>query len=115
MTTSDSPRAIIITNGHLADPDAVRRHIRPGDRIIGVDGGTRHAWAMGLMPDVVVGDLDVHIQPEVGPSLTFELTVVGELPVDPGDWASVEINPAGVVLLPVSDFRSGESVVSGEF
>src|SRR5262249_10515850 len=31
---------------------------KPGDFILCADGGTRHALALGLMPDVVIGDLD---------------------------------------------------------
>ena len=57
--STDTPlRAIIITNGHLTDPAGARRHVRPGDWVICADGGARHARAMGLVPDVVVGDLD---------------------------------------------------------
>jgi thiamine pyrophosphokinase len=59
MVTTDSPiRAIIIANGQLSDPAKARRRIRPGDRVICADGGTQHAHGMGLIPDVVVGDMD---------------------------------------------------------
>ena len=51
-------RTVIIANGHLADSAGARRHVRDGDRIICADGGANHAVAMGLVPDVVVGDLD---------------------------------------------------------
>ncbi len=51
-------RAIIFANGDLGDPTAAWAQIRPGDLIIGVDGGTRHAMALGLRPHVVVGDMD---------------------------------------------------------
>jgi thiamine pyrophosphokinase len=51
-------RAVIFVNGNIADPEQVRRLIRPGDTILAADGGTRHALALGLVPSVVIGDLD---------------------------------------------------------
>jgi len=51
-------RAVILANGHLPDPEAARRHIQAADRLICADGGTQHAIQLGLVPDVVVGDLD---------------------------------------------------------
>jgi thiamine pyrophosphokinase len=51
-------RAIIFINGELPKPEAIRQRLRDDDFIIGVDGGTRHALALGLLPSVVIGDLD---------------------------------------------------------
>ena len=47
-------RAVIFANGSLNPP--VR--FTPGDFIIAADGGTRHCLALGLVPAVVIGDLD---------------------------------------------------------
>lgn len=58
MTDKPAARAVILINGHLADVERARRHIRAGDRVICADAGARHAVAMGLVPDVVVGDMD---------------------------------------------------------
>jgi thiamine pyrophosphokinase len=51
-------RAIIFANGTLPDPDSARRLIRDTDLLLAADGGTRHAIAMGLIPSLVIGDLD---------------------------------------------------------
>jgi thiamine pyrophosphokinase len=58
MSVLPAHRAVILTNGNLADPQRARCHVRSGDRLICADAGARHAIAMGLIPDVVVGDLD---------------------------------------------------------
>lgn len=51
-------RAIIFVNGNLANLEAARLFIHPDDFIIAADGGTRHALALGLLPSVIIGDLD---------------------------------------------------------
>jgi thiamine pyrophosphokinase len=72
VNPNTTARVVIITNGHLSDPVKARRHIHPGDRVICADGGTRHAHAMGLTPDIVVGDLD-----SLAPNLRAELETAG--------------------------------------
>jgi thiamine pyrophosphokinase len=51
-------RVVILVNGHIPDLEQARRLIRPGDIILAADGGTRHALALGLVPSLVIGDLD---------------------------------------------------------
>lgn len=51
-------RAIIFANGEFPDPRGAKELLRPGDLIIAADGGTRHALAAGVTPNVVIGDLD---------------------------------------------------------
>lgn len=51
-------RAVIFLNGEVNDYTALARWLQPGDRLLCADGGTRHCLALGLTPDVVVGDLD---------------------------------------------------------
>lgn len=51
-------RAVIFANGiikHLPEPGAV---IMPDDLLIAADGGARYCQAIGITPDVVIGDLD---------------------------------------------------------
>lgn len=51
-------RIIIFANGHLPNLEKARQLIHPDDFILCADGGTRHALALGLTPNVIVGDMD---------------------------------------------------------
>ena len=51
-------RIIIFANGDLPDLEKARALLHDDDFIIAADGGTRHALALGLIPNVIVGDLD---------------------------------------------------------
>ena len=51
-------RAIIFANGEFPNPQGARNLLRPDDLIIAADGGTQHALAAGVIPHVVIGDLD---------------------------------------------------------
>jgi thiamine pyrophosphokinase len=51
-------RAVIFANGELPDPQGARDFLQTCDIVIAADGGTLHALALDVFPDVVVGDLD---------------------------------------------------------
>ena len=51
-------RVIIFANGDLPDLEKARALLHDDDFIVAADGGTRHALALGLTPNVIVGDLD---------------------------------------------------------
>ncbi len=51
-------RAIIIAGGRADDKDGWQNWVQDGDRIIGADGGAGQALAWGVVPDVVIGDMD---------------------------------------------------------
>lgn len=50
-------RATIFANGEI-EPESARGQLRPGDLIVAADGGARHALALGVTPNVVIGDFD---------------------------------------------------------
>jgi thiamine pyrophosphokinase len=51
-------RIIIFANGDLPDINKAHALLHPDDFIICADGGTRHALALNLKPDLVIGDMD---------------------------------------------------------
>ena len=51
-------KTVIICNGHITDYDYCLDIIQNADYIICADGGTRHAYKMGLHPDLILGDFD---------------------------------------------------------
>jgi len=73
-------RAVIFVNGEVQDYTALARWLRPGDHLIGADGGTRHMLALGLMPDAVVGDLD-SLEPETVAKLIAQGVDVERYPI----------------------------------
>jgi thiamine pyrophosphokinase len=50
--------ALILLNGEMRDARAVRAAAKGADVLICADGGVRHAAALRLVPDFVVGDMD---------------------------------------------------------
>ncbi len=51
-------RAVIFVNGEFTPPPVLKQIISPDAYIIAVDGGTRHAFRIGVVPHIIIGDLD---------------------------------------------------------
>jgi thiamine pyrophosphokinase len=51
-------RAVIFANGKFPDLQNTRHLLRPGDWIIAANGGARRALAAGVVPHLLIGDLD---------------------------------------------------------
>jgi thiamine pyrophosphokinase len=49
---------VIIANGAPPDRETACRHAERADLLLAADGGARHALALGLVPHVIIGDLD---------------------------------------------------------
>jgi len=51
-------RIIIFANGDLPNLDKARLLLKEDDYIICADGGTRHALALDIQPNLIIGDMD---------------------------------------------------------
>jgi len=51
-------RTAIIANGEICDYIATKKKLEGVAHIVACDGGLRHTEAMGIWPDVIIGDLD---------------------------------------------------------
>lgn len=58
MEPEGANRIVLVANGELTAPAYARRLLRPSDLVIAVNGGTRLAWRLGRVPDLLVGDAD---------------------------------------------------------
>lgn len=51
-------QAIVFANGDFVPPPDLDARLAAADLIIAADGGAQHCRALGLRPDVIIGDLD---------------------------------------------------------
>ncbi|NLY43573.1 MAG: thiamine diphosphokinase [Clostridiaceae bacterium] len=51
-------KAWIISNGQIKNYDFYRNRIYEEDYIVCADGGTLHAYRLGITPNVIIGDMD---------------------------------------------------------
>ena len=63
------PRIVIFANGEIPNLETARALLQPGDYLIAADGGANHLLKMGILPEIVIGDLD-----SVDENTLFELT-----------------------------------------
>jgi thiamine pyrophosphokinase len=98
-------RIIIFANGELPDLDKARAILRDDDYILCADGGTRHASALDLKPDLVIGDLD-SAESALLQSLHADGVPIEDYPRDKNETdlelaiaKAIELDPKEIVIL----------------
>lgn len=51
-------RAVIFINGNLSNIGQAKKTIKKEDFLIATDGGAKHILGLGLIPNVIIGDMD---------------------------------------------------------
>jgi thiamine pyrophosphokinase len=82
-------RAVVFANGILERPDLAAGLLRPDDFIISADGGLHHIRRLGLIPHLLIGDLD-SISPQDEQWLREKQVEVRRFPVDK-DFTDLEL------------------------
>ena len=99
------PRVVIFANGELPDLDAARALLQASDYLIAADGGADHLLKMGILPELVIGDLD-----SVDEDTLFQLTSAevnieqfsedkNETDIELALRYAVEIHPSSILVV----------------
>ncbi len=98
-------RIIIFANGELPDKEKARTLLHDDDFIIAADGGTRHALALGRIPNVLIGDLD-SVREEERRKLKESNAEVLQFPTDKNETDlelaiqhALTLNPQEIIIL----------------
>lgn len=111
-------RCVIITGGTVNDLNWLAGVLKESDMIICVDGGARYAAALGIIPQIIIGDLDSIGQMEYN-LFTKQGTVIKKYPVDKDDTDTalalgevLSDNPKEVIILGAIGTRFDHSLAS---
>jgi thiamine pyrophosphokinase len=98
-------RILIFANGELPDLDKARALLHEDDFIVAADGGTRHVFALGRIPDVVIGDLDSVTKEEIEKIKQNNVEIVlfprdkNETDLELAIQYALALNPEQVIIL----------------
>lgn len=111
-------RILIFANGELPDLDKARALLRLDDYILCADGGTRHALALGIQPNLVIGDMD-SIEKEQLQKLQDTGVEIELFPRDKNETdlelainKAIELNPEEIVIVAALGGRTDQSIAN---
>jgi len=58
-------RCVLIGNASIKDYEKVKKYFKEDDRFVYCDGGLKHMEGLGVEPDLIVGDFDSFVNPEM--------------------------------------------------
>lgn len=110
--SKDKP-VLIITGGQIGDLEDLRSRISDISpaAIICADGGARHAHALGIIPHMIVGDMD-SVSPDLLDAFAARGAVIRRHPTGKDETdtelaldAALDLNPSGVWVFGALGFR----------
>ncbi|MGI6485885.1 MAG: thiamine diphosphokinase [Thermoanaerobacterales bacterium] len=51
-------KAVVFSGGEIRNYSAIKKHMEGAKLVICADSGVRHAFSLGIVPDLIVGDMD---------------------------------------------------------
>ena len=109
-------RIIVFANGDLPNLNKARELLRVDDFIICADGGTRHALALGLTPNLLIGDMD-SIQKDQWQMLEKAGVAIELFPRDKNETdlelaitRAVELEPSEIVIVAALGGRLDQTI-----
>lgn len=111
-------RIIIFANGELPDLEKARALLRPDDFILCADGGTRHALALGVKPNLILGDMD-SVEKEALKKIQAAGVEIELFPRDKDETdlelalnKAVELNPDEIIIVAALGGRTDHSLAN---
>jgi thiamine pyrophosphokinase len=98
-------RIIIFANGELPDLNKARRLLHADDYIICADGGTQHALALAVQPNLVLGDMDslekgqLESLQKSGVSIELYPRDKNETDLELAIRRAIELNPTQIIII----------------
>lgn len=98
-------RIIIFANGELPDLEKARTLLQRDDYIICADGGARHALALDVKPDLIIGDMDSAEKDQLQKFQEAEASMElfphdkNETDLELAIHRAVEMNPAQIIII----------------
>lgn len=98
-------RIIIFANGELPELDKARGLLREEDYIICADGGTHHALALNVKPDLIIGDMDSAEKEQLQRLKKAESAIElyphdkNETDLELAIQRAVELNPTQIIII----------------
>ena len=62
---SGKNRCVIVGGADIGNYEYIRDQLRDGDYLVYCDSGLKHLPALGIKPDLIVGDFDSHVNPQL--------------------------------------------------
>jgi thiamine pyrophosphokinase len=98
-------RIVIFANGELPDLEKARSLLQKEDYVICADGGTRHALALEVKPDLIIGDMDSVEKGQLQRLQETEVSIElfphdkNETDLELAIRRAVELNPVQIIII----------------